>query len=202
MNHMRAIAMTAMVALALAGCGGSPRDSAPLGRSIAAGPQPALPIDPTPAPTGDPSSEQGGTIPATAKATEDSVSRAGVASSPQLALRRYALAYINWRASDLQTREHQLAAISVGPAKLTAQLEAAEHSGADALNADRVVNTGKVVAIAAGEGPDRDQWVIVTLEHTTGTRAYAGLPPGMHVTFAEVRHVDGGWVVSAWDPAS
>jgi hypothetical protein len=201
MNFMRAIAIT-VLAVGPAGCAGSPGDSAPLGRSIAAGPRRALPVAPTPAPTGDPASERGGTIPVTANAADDSVSRAGVASSPQLALRRYALAYINWRESNRQTRERELAAISVGPAKLTAQLEAAERSGAAALNADRVVNTGKVVAIAAGVGPERGEWVIVTLEHTTGTGAYAGLPPGTHVTFAEVRHVDGGWVVSVWNPAS
>ncbi len=192
----------AVLSLVLAGCASSQRASVLLGRSIAAGPRHALPVDAAPAPTGDPASERGGTLPATAKSAEDSVNGAGLASSPRLALRRYALVYINWRASNLQTRERELAAISVGPAKLTAQLEAAERSRAAALNADHVVNNGKVVAIAAGAGPQRGEWVIVTLEHTTGSGAYAGLPAGPHVTFAEVRHIDGGWVVSAWDPAS
>jgi hypothetical protein len=201
MTHTRALAL-AVLALALAGCASAPRVSAPRGRSIAAGPRRPLPVSPTPAPTGDPPSERGGTIPATAQSAEDSVNRAGVAKTPTLALRRYALAYFNWRASDLQARERQLAAMSIGAAKLTAQQEAAARSGNAALNANHIANTGQVVAITPGEGPETGQWVIVTLEHTTGTGAYAGLPPGPHVTFAQVRHMDGGWVVSAWNPVS
>jgi hypothetical protein len=201
MSHTRAFAL-AVLALALAGCARPPRAGAPLGRSIAAGPKRSLPVSSTPAPTGDPPKERGGTIPATERSAEDSVSRAGVASTPQLALRRYALAYINWRASDLQTRERQLAAISIEAAKLTAQQDAAARSGAAALNADHVANSGKLVAIAPGQGPESGQWVIVTLERTTGTGPYAGLPSGPHVAFAQVRHMDAGWVVSAWNPAS
>jgi hypothetical protein len=196
MTRARALAV-AVLALALAGCA-----SAPLGRSIAAGPRRPLPVSPTPAPTGDPPSERGGTIPSAAQSAEDSVSRAGVASTPTLALRRYALVYVNWRATDLQARERQLAALSIGDAKLTAQQEAAARNGAAALNANHVTNSGQVVAIAPGEGPDTGQWVIVTLEHTTGTGAYAGVPPGPHVTLAQVRQTDGGWVVSAWNPVS
>ena len=201
MTHTRALGL-AVLALTLAGCASQPRASAPLGRSIAAGPPRPLPVSPTPTPTRDPTTERGGTIPATAQSAEDSVNRAGIASTPLLALRRYALAYINWRASDLQTRERQLGAISIGAAKLTAQQEAAAHSGAAALKANHVANSGQVIAIAPGEGPETGQWVIVTLEHTTGTGAYAGLPPGPHVTFAQVRHMDGGWAVSAWNPVS
>jgi hypothetical protein len=201
MTHTRAVAL-AVLALALAGCASAPRVSAPLGRSIAAGPRRPLPVSPTPAPTGDPASERGGSIPAAAQSAEDSVTRAGVASTPTLALRRYALAYINWRAVDLQARERQLAAMSIGDAKLTAQQEAAARNGAAALDANHVANTGQLVAIAPGEGSETGQWVIVTLEHTTGTGAYAGLRPGPHVTFAEVRRIDGGWVVSAWKPVS
>ncbi len=203
MSHARA-PILAVLALALAGCAGSAHLSAPapLGRSIAAGPSRPLPVAPSPAPTGDPPGERGGTIPAAALSAEDSVTRAGVASSPQLALRRYALAYVNWRASDLRAREQQLAAMSVGAAKLTAELEAAARSGAATLTANHVANSGQVVAIARAEGPGSGQWVIVTLEHTTGTGPYAGLPPVAHITFARVREIDGGWVVSAWNPAS
>ena len=201
MSRRRAAA-TALAGLALAGCGGSLRVAAPLGRSIAAGPPRPAPVAPTPAPVGDPPAERGGTIPAGAQAAEDSVSRAGVANSPQLALRRYALAYVNWHASGLQEREQQLVAMSIGAAKLTAEQTAAARSGAAALIASHVANSGQVVAIAPGEGPDAGQWVIVTEEHTTGTGGYAGLPPAPHVTLAQVSHLDGGWVVSAWNPAS
>ena len=201
MTHTRALAL-AVLAVAVAGCASPPRVSAPLGRSIAAGPRRPLPVSPTPAPTGDPPNERGGTIPAAAQSAEDSVSRAGVAKTPTLALRRYALAYVNWRASDLQARERQFAAMSIGDAKLTAQREAAARSGNAAPNANHIANTGQVVAIAPGEGPETGQWVIVTLEHTTGTGAYAGVPPGPHVTLAQVRQTDGGWVVSVWNPVS
>ena len=199
MNHRRAPMIT-VLALTLTACGAPA--TVPLGRSIAAGPRRPAPVAAAPAPLGDPPGERGGTIPTAAQAAENSVSPADIASSPQLALRRYALAYVNWRASDLQARERQLAAMSIGDAKLTAQQEAAARSGNAALNANHIANTGQVVAIAPGEGPETGQWVIVTLEHTTGTGAYAGLPPGPHVTLAQVRQTDGGWVVSAWNPVS
>jgi len=201
MNHRRATT-TAMLALALGGCASSAPVSAPLGRSIAASaPRPA-PTAPASAPVGDPPAERGGTIPTTAQTAEDSVTRAGVASSPQLALRRYALAYINWQASDLRQREQQLAAISIGAAKLTAEQTAAARSGTGALIANDVANSGQVVAIARGEGPDTGRWVIVTQEHTTGVGAYAGLPAAAHVTLAQVRRLKDGWTVSAWNPES
>jgi hypothetical protein len=198
----RSATATALLGLALAGCGGSIRVTAPLGRSIAAAPTRPAPVAPTRAPVGDPPAERGGTIPAGAQAAEDSVSRAGVANSPQLALRRYALAYVNWHASRLEKREHQLVAMSIGAAKQTAEQTAAARSGVAALIASHVANSGQVVAIAPGEGPDAGQWVIVTEEHTSGTGGYAGLPPAPHLTLAQVSHLDGGWVVSAWNPAS
>jgi hypothetical protein len=194
MNH-RQTATMALLALVLAGCAGTAGVSVPLGRSIAAGPPRTVPV-------GDPPAERGGTIATRARAAWDSVSTAGVAGSPQLALHHYALTYVNWRANDLAARERQLAAISVGAAKLIAEQTAAARSGAAALVANDVANSGQVVAIAPSEGPDAGQWVIVTQEHTTGSGAYAGLPPGPHVTLAQVRHVKGGWVVSAWNPAS
>jgi hypothetical protein len=194
-------ATTAVLALALAGCA-STTVSAPLGRSIAAGPPRTAPVVATPAPVGDPPAERDGTIPAAAALAENSVSRAGLASSPQAALRRYALAYINWRASDLREREQQLAAMSIGAAKLTAEQTAASESGTAALVANDVANSGQLVAIAPGERPDAGQWVIVTQEQTSGTGVYAGLPTAPHVTLAQVRHLRNGWAVSAWNPAS
>jgi hypothetical protein len=199
---MKRAAITTAVAVVLAGCTHSAGVTAPLGRSIAAGPPRPVPVAPTPAPVGDPPGERAGTIPAAASSAEDTVTRAGVAKSPQLALRRYAHLYVNWRAADLRKRERQLAAMSIGAANLVAEQTAAAQSGTAALIADGVANSGQVVAIAPGEGPDVGQWVIVTLEHTTGTGPYAGLPTSPHVTLARVRHVKSGWVVSAWAPAN
>jgi hypothetical protein len=201
MNH-RQTTTIALLALALAGCASTVGVTVPLGRSIAAGPPRTMPVASTPAPVGDPPAERGGTLPTPARAAWDSVSAAGVASSPQLALRRYALSYVNWRANDLEAREQELAVISIGAAKLMAEQTAAARSGTAALIANDVANSGQLVAIAQAEGPDAGLWVIVTQEHTTGSGAYAGLPPGPHVTLAQVRHVKRGWVVSAWQPAS
>jgi hypothetical protein len=199
---MKRAAITTAVALLLSGCASSASMTTPLGRSIAAGPPRAAPVAPTPAPPGDPPAERGGTIPAAASVAENSVAPAGVATSPQLALRRYALVYVNWRAADLREREHQLVATSIGAAKLMAEQTAAAQSATAALIADGVANSGQVVAIAPGEGPDVGQWVIVTQEHTTGTGPYAGLPTSPHITLARVQHVKTGWAVSAWNPAS
>lgn len=198
----RPAAITAVLALALAGCASSTGASAPLGRSIAAGPPHAAPVAPTPAPAGDPPGERDGTIPAAAALAQNSVNRTGVASSPQEALRRYALAYINWRANDLLEREQQLAAMSIGAAKLIAEQTAASQSTTAALIANDVANSGQVVAIAPGQGPDSGQWVIVTQEHTSGNGSYTGLPAAPHVTLARVRQLSNGWAVSAWNPSS
>ncbi|MGD1059710.1 MAG: hypothetical protein ABR992_20145 [Solirubrobacteraceae bacterium] len=199
---MKRAAITTAVAVVLAGCTHTAGVTAPLGRSIAAGPPRPVPVVSTPAPVGDPPAERGGTIPAAASVAEDTATPAGVAKSQQLALRRYALVYVNWRAADLRQRERQLVAMSIGAAKLVAEQTAGAQSGTAALIADGVANSGEVVAIAPGGGPDFGQWVIVTLEHTTGTGPYAGLPTTPHVTFARVRRVKTGWVVSAWTPAS
>jgi hypothetical protein len=172
-----------------------------LGRPIAANsrPSPILPA-PAPAPAGDPAGEQGGTIPASRLAAEQSVSRSLLAATPQLALERYATAYVNWRAAQLPEHETLLARMSVGPARLVAQQTAASASGAAALAANQVANSGWILAIAPAQGADTGQWVVVTEEQTTGSGVYAGLPPAPHVTLATVTREDGGWVVSAWNP--
>jgi hypothetical protein len=199
----RETAVAALVALAAAGCGAAPPPpGAPLGRSIAAAPHRRTQFAPAPVPRGDPPPERDGKIPTRERAAGDTVTAAAVASSPQRALRRYALAYTNWRATGLRRRERQLAAISIGAAKLTAEQTATAQGDSATLIASRVANAGRVVAIARGEGPDAGWWVIVTLEHTTGTGPYAGLPLSPHVTVARVTRVERGWVVSAWNPAS
>jgi hypothetical protein len=190
------------VALLLAGCTTTvtPRGG-PLGRPITATTATIPSVAAAPAPRGDPPAERGGTIPAPALAAENSVSPRSVARSPQQALRRYALLYTSWRASELPSRARALAASSTGAARLTAE-QLATLPDLLSLGRSGVANTGQVVAIARGEGPDAGLWVIVTLERTTGTGAYAGLPAGVHVTLARVRVRRHGWVVTAWNPTS
>jgi hypothetical protein len=194
----------AALAFALSGCGAADPSSAPLGRALDA-PRAAVAGSPTAAvatPAGDPPHERGGHVPSAAAATEDRPASAGLARSPIAALTRYSLRYTNWRASQLAEREHQLASMSVGAARLSAEQTAAGGSDAVALAAHNVANAGQVVAVAPGEGRDRGQWVIVTWERTTGSGPYAALPAGPHVTLARVARVDGRWAVSAWDPVS
>jgi len=124
-----------------------------------------------------------------------------VSQTPAQALRRFALDYSNWNASDLRLRARELAGISIGAARLTAEQIAATGAGGG-LIANRVANRGAVVAIARALGRYRGWWVVVTVEHTTGSGPYAGLPATSHVTLATVACVDGGWVISAWNPAS
>jgi hypothetical protein len=117
-------------------------------------------------------------------------------------LGRYALAYTNWQASRLRVHERKLSSLAVGEARLAAQQIAASQSGTASLVANHVQNKGAVLAIAAGRGPARGQWVVVTQEQTTGTGSYAGLPSSPHVTSARVTRIGRGWAVSEWKPSS
>jgi hypothetical protein len=191
-----------LLALLVAGCGGAPHSpGSPLGRSIAPTRQPSRPASSS-ANAGDPPSERGGKIPPGARAAEQAVAAGVPLASARAALERYALLYVNWRAAQLPARELELARLSVGTARLRAEQTLAGRSGAAALAADDVANHGEVLSIAPGEGSASGDWVVVTQEQTTGSGAYAGLPPGPHVTLARVTRLQGGWVVSAWDPAS
>ena len=207
MRHRpRQLAAATGLAVSLAGCGGAAHQAAPpLGRSLDS---PTATVhaptarSPRSAPAGDPRRERGGHIPPAIAVAQSEPAAAGLASSPTVALARYALAYTNWRAAALPARERELAALAVGPARLRTEQTAAAHSGAAALAAHDVANAGQVVAIAPGEGPDQGDWVVVTEEQTTGSGPYAGLPAGPHVTLARLAHLPGGWAVSQWDPIS
>lgn len=185
--------------LALGGCGADARSASapPLGRPIAAG---APPVGQAPAPAGDPVPERGGTIPAGLAGGENAPTAGATASSPEAALRRYALAYTNWQAATLVAHERRLAGLAVGPARLAALQTAAALGDAGELVAHQVQNTGAVLSIAPGQGAARGRWVIVTQEQTTGTGAYAGLPLSLHVTLARVVRLKSGWVVWGWWP--
>jgi hypothetical protein len=141
-------------------------------------------------------------VPAGLAGGENTPAAGAAASSPQAALRRYALAYTNWSATALVAHERQLAALSVGPARLAALQTAIALGSAGELLAHHVQNAGAVLAITPGASSARGRWVVVTQEQTTGTGAYAGLPSSPHVTLARVVRAWGGWVVWGWWPAS
>jgi hypothetical protein len=62
-----------------------------------------------------------------------------------------------------------------------------------------VANSGHVVAITSSITTP-GQWVLVTSEQTTGKGDYAGLPPTLHITYAQVTRASSGWIVSEWAP--
>ncbi len=124
------------------------------------------------------------------------------AATPRQALSLYARLYITWTATTIGAHQRQLAAISQGTARAAALQAAASYSRDPELEHSRVTNTGAIVSLAAGQGPQRGDWVIVTSEHTTGTGDYAGLPATAHVTYAHLTHTPHGWVIDQWSPQS
>jgi hypothetical protein len=147
----------------------------------------------------DPAPERGGTIPPGDQAAQDRVARSAAQPTPQAALELYAQLYMNWTPHTVESVQQHLAAISLAQARAQA-LQAAASYGRDAtLRQSAVANSGHVVAIAHSLAPS-GQWVLVTSEQTTGQGDYTGLPPALHVTYAQVTHTSLGWVVSEWAP--
>jgi hypothetical protein len=150
----------------------------------------------------DPVPERGGTIPSSAQAARNDTTAAAGRPTPQAALEQYVQLDINWTAKTVARVQQQLAAISIGQARAQALQAAASYERDSTLQASGVANTGTVIAIAPGQGPATDWWVVVTRESTTGKGDYAGLPATDHVTNAQVEHTRNGFVVSAWSPQS
>ena len=125
---------------------------------------------------------------------------AAMATTPEQALARYGVVYINWTAATLPADERRLAAISTGQAR--AQALAESNAPPATLIRYAVANAGAVVAIAPGQGTERGKWAIVTDEQTSGDGPYEGLPATTHVTWATVTHLVGEWIVSGWYPGS
>lgn len=147
----------------------------------------------------DPAPERGGTISPGDQAAQDRLARSAAQPTPQAALELYAQLDINWTAHTVESVQQHLAAISLAQARAQA-IQAAASYGRDAtLRQSAVANTGHVVAIAQSLAP-AGQWVLVTSEQTTGQGDYTGLPPTLHVTYAQVTHTSSGWVVSEWAP--
>lgn len=127
------------------------------------------------------------------------------AASPSAvaAVRSFAAAYINWTADTVAADMRALAGRSIGQARSALELAAAQTASDYELQQGGISNSGQVEAVArlpAG----RDQYLVVTRESTaaTNTNAYEGLRPAWHVMIATVSPVQGGWVVSGWQPES
>jgi len=147
----------------------------------------------------DPAPERGGTIPAGDQAAQGRLVRGAGQPTPQAALELYAGLYINWSAHTVESVQRHLAEISLDQARAQA-LQAAASYGRDAtLSQSAVANSGHVVTVAQSLVTP-GHWVLVTSERTTGQGDYVGLPPTLHVTYAQVIDIPTGWVVSEWAP--
>jgi hypothetical protein len=179
-----------LAAVAIAGC------------SLTAPQSPQLPAPrrSTAADGADPPPERGGTIPAAAQAAQTILAPAAAQPTPQQALARYATVAINWSWRTLAATERRLAAISLGQARAQALQAAAGATTDTTVRQHRLANHGRPVSIAPGSGPAAGRWVIVTSEQTTGRGSYAGMPPTLHVTYAQLTHTPAGWVVDHWQP--
>jgi len=183
-------ALAALAALALAGCSlHSPYSSASGPPTVATAPN-----------AGDPPPERNGHIPLAAQAHQTALEPGAAQPTPEAALARYSQIAVNWNWRDLAAVQHHLASISLGQARAQALQAAAGTSTDSNLRAQRITNLGQPISIAGGQGPAAGRWVIVTRERTTGQGAYAGLPPTLHVTYAQVTHTSHGYVVSRWTP--
>jgi hypothetical protein len=123
-------------------------------------------------------------------------------AGPELAIVAFTEAYVNWTATSVTADMRALAAASIGQARSTMELAAAETAGDYELRRGGIANHGAVEAVAPVRGrPGR--YAVVTLESTTAshTDAYQGLRPAWHVTVATVtRLAPGQWVISGWQP--
>ncbi len=129
---------------------------------------------------------------------------AGGGRTPIAAVRSFATAYINWNAQTVASDMRTLAADSIGQARSSMQLAAAQTAGDYELQRGGITNSGTVEAVAPLAGHS-GQYVVVTLEATSAsnTNAYQGLRPAWHVTLATVAGPQPGlWVISGWQPES
>lgn len=194
LRHITTALLAAGTAIALFGCGLTD----PYGtRPSSASTTPTTSTSTTT--TGDPARERGGTIPARVRAAQDAPAVGAGQPTPRAALEQFARVYVNWTAATVAANQRELAAISVGQARAQALQAAATYTRDQTLRQSGVTNTGVLVALTQSlTTPGR--WVLVTSEQTTGNGDYTGLPPTLHVTYAQITHVLSGWIVSAWAP--
>jgi hypothetical protein len=198
-RHALTILLAASAAVALAGCGlTDPYTANQPSSSVTS--STATPTTPSTTTTNaDPAPERGGTIPRGARTTQSQLATGAAQPTPQSALEQYARLYVNWSARTVADDQRELAAISVDQARAQALQAATSYAHDQTLQQSGVANSGHLVAITSSI-TTRGQWVLVTSEQTTGKGDYAGLPPTLHVTYAQVTRASSGWVVSEWAP--
>jgi hypothetical protein len=188
--------LAALIAIALSGCGLSDPYQTTTSHPAGSAAAPTAP----PADLGDPAPERGGTIPTRAKAAQNRLAISAARSTPLAALERYAAIYLNWNANDVIAVQRELASISLGQARAQALQAAANAAHDPQLTESQLANQGHVIAISPGQTIAAGEWVIVTSEQTTGQGDYQGLPPTLHITYAQLTNTSHGWVITAWQP--
>ena len=150
-------------------------------------------------PAGNPA-QNPGEPPAPPPPAPASQAPASVRSTPAGAITQFATLYMNWTWRTLAVNERKLAALSVGPARLSEQQAAAAAISDSTIAQSRVYNSGQIISIARSLTNPK-QWVIVTREQTGGDSQYDGLQASYHVTLAALAQLkNGGWTVSEWLP--
>jgi hypothetical protein len=123
------------------------------------------------------------------------------APTPRAAIAEFARLYVNWNYRTLSSEQRALAAMSVGPARLSEQQAAASSSQDTTIREGHIRNSGQVVSIAVDRSSP-GQWVVVTREQTSGSAQYQGLPPSYHVTLVTLAQLNGGYAIRTWLPQS
>lgn len=186
----------ALVVVSLAGCGLSdPYQQHTATRATATAAVTASPDQADPAP------ERGGTISRSAGAAQSALAPTAGLATPRAALERYAQIYLNWNARNVVGVQRRLASISLGQARAQALQAAASAARDSELTAGQLANHGQVIALAPGQAGAAGRWVIVTSEQTTGPGDYQGLPPTLHIIYAQLTRTQSGWIVDQWAPA-
>lgn len=198
-RHAASFLIAASAAVALAGCGLTDPYSARQPSSSVTSSTSRSTTPSTTTTNADPAPERGGTITPGARVTQSLLATGAGRPTPQSALEHYARLYVNWSAGTVAADQRELAAISVDQARAQALQAAARYAQDQTLQQSGVANSGHVVAITSSITTP-GQWVLVTSEQTTGKGDYAGLPPTLHVTYAQVTRAPSGWIVSEWAP--
>ncbi|MHB8657717.1 MAG: hypothetical protein ACYC91_07135 [Solirubrobacteraceae bacterium] len=191
--RIAASALAFLAAIVTAGCGiTDPYTHANTSRN---------PLPAAPATSGPAAAQNPGEPPAPPPPTAQSQAPNAPTATPEQAIRQFALLYVNWTWRTLAPHLRQLAAISVGAARLAEQQAAAVEGRDSEIAATHVYNRGQIVSIAPSQ-TQPGEWVIVTREQTGGNAQYDGLQDSWHVTLAQLVHVPGGYSISQWLPQS
>jgi hypothetical protein len=194
LSHL--LAAVAVLAM-LGGCGfTNPYQSSPTHSTTTQ----AATRTPPPADQRDPPPERGGMIPPAARAPQSKLAGGAGRPTPHMALERYTAMYLNWTAANVIAAQRRLASISLKQARAQALQAAASAARDPQLTNSHLANHGRVIAVSPGQGDAAGKWVIVTSEQTSGQGDYQGLPPTLHIIYAQLTNTSQGWVISGWLP--